>query len=312
MPQTWPDLDGIALAPTLTTLHLWSQVVGKVRLMLTPWENHGWHVPLYISARGLETGLIPIPGRGLNLEIDLVDERLRLEVTDGRNRLVALQPGSMADFLARVTDALGALGVEVSLNAMPAEIADATRFDQDHAHRDFDGEVARTYWRALVEVHRVFQLFRTRFQGKCSRVHLFWGAFDLAVTRFSGRVAPRHPGGAPHMPNAVAREAYSHEVSSAGFWPNLEGDGGPCFYAYAYPAPAGFDAQLVRPAAARFDPALGEFALPYSAVASSPDPDAALLDFLQSTYEAAADLARWDRAGLERPQGRLGQPPEGS
>ena len=304
----WNALSGLALAPTLTTLHLWSQLVGKIRLMLTPWENHGWHVPLYVCARGLETGLIPVPGGALNITLDLVGERLRLEVTNGEERAIPLQSGSMADFLAQLTVALEALGIAVAVNTMPAEIAGAVRFDQDHAERGFDGEVARAFWRALVDVHRVFQLFRTRFVGKCSRIHLFWGAFDLAVTRFSGRRAPPHPGGAPHMPNIVARDAYSHEVSSAGFWPNLDGSDGPSFYAYAYPKPAGFEARAIRPASARFDAGFGEFILPYHAVASSPDPDAALLEFLQSTYEAAADLAAWPRAELEGPQGMLGHP----
>lgn len=310
--DVWPDLGPLTLGPTLGALHLWSQVVGKVRLMLTPWENHGWHVPLYVTPRGLATGLIPVPGSALTIEFDLVAAELVTRASTGADRRFALGPLSVADFHERTLSAVRGLGIGVAIDPMPVEIADAVRFDEDHEVRGFDPGVALTYWRALVEVHRVFQLFRTRFDGKVSPVHLFWGAFDLAVTRFSGRAAPAHPGGAPFMNDAIAREAYSREVSSAGFWPNLEGDGGPAFYSYAYPSPDGFSERSVRPAEARFDRALGEFVMPYAAVRASADPDAALLDFLQSTYDAAADLAGWDRAMLDRPQGRLGRPPEGS
>ena len=308
----WPDLSGLALQPTLVSLHLWTQVVGKVRLMLTPWENHGWHVPLYVSARGLATGLIPVPGNALTVEFDLVAAELLLRSSRGAEARFTLEPRSVADFHSRVLSALGGMGIEVGIHPMPCEIAGAVRFDEDLEVRGFDHGVALAYWRALVEVHRVFQLFRTRFVGKVSPIHLFWGAFDLAVTRFSGRGAPRHPGGAPFMDDAIAREAYSQEVSSAGFWPNLEGEGGPAFYSYAYPVPDGFAERGIGPEQARFDGALGEFVLHYEAIRSSADPDAALLDFLQSTYGAAADLAQWDRPRLERPQGLLGRPPEGS
>lgn len=306
----WPTLDGVDLEPTLTALHLWSQVVGKVRLMLTPWINHSWHATLYVSARGLSTGLIHAPGTSVEFEFDLVAGGLQIRDTQGRERRVALAPQSVADFYAATMAALGELGVAVDLRCTPCEIPDAIAFYDDHAPRPYDGDVAWTYWRALTQVHRVFQLFRSRFVGKCSPVHLFWGSFDLAVTRFSGEPAPLHPGGAPHMPAAVMREAYSQAVSSAGFWPGGAGIP-PSVYSYAYPVPDGFGAAAVSPAAARFDPALGEFLLPYEAVRTAADPDAVLLDFLQTSYAAAADLARWDRARLEGPTGPYGHPPPG-
>jgi hypothetical protein len=303
----WPELSGPTLQPTTAALHLWCQVVGKVRLMLTPWINHSWHVPLYVSARGLTTGLIPAGARAFEMEFQLLEDALVLRDTDGREQRVALEPQSVATFFANITRALEALKIDVSLDSMPCELPDAVPFESDTAMRAYDGDMARTYWRALVQIHRVFQLFRTRFVGKCSPIHLFWGSFDLAVTRFSGRPAPRHPGGVPYLPDAVARDAYNQEVSSAGFWPG--GDEGPSFYSYAYPAPVGFDAARLRPPQARFDTALGEFLLPYAAIRASADPDTALLDFLQTSYEAAANLAHWDREFLEGPTGPVGCPP---
>jgi hypothetical protein len=308
----WPDLAGLALQPTIGTLHLWSQVVGKVRLRMTPWENHSWHVPLYVSARGLTTDFVPAGPKALAIDFDLLTDRLLLCDTDGGAEEVALRDQSVAAFFEATMAALSALGIDLRIDRMPNEIPDAVPFHLDTALRGYDGAVARSYWRALVRVQNVLQRFRTRFVGKCSPIHLFWGSFDLAVTRFSGRPAPRHPGGAVHMSDAVAREAYSHEVSSAGFWPGGGGVSEPSFYSYAYPAPAGFSQAAVGPAAAFFDATLGEFLLPYSAVRSSDDPEAALLDFLQSTYEAAANLAHWDRQALERPTGALGHPPAGS
>lgn len=311
----WPRLEGLDLRPTIEALHLWSQVVGKTRLMLTPWINHSWHVTLYVSARGLTTGPIHAPRTGLGqttfeMEFDLIADALVIRDTLGRERRVPLGPQSVAAFYAAAMQALAELGVSVDLRCMPCEIPGAIAFTDDHAPRAYDGEVARRYWRALVQVHRVFQLFRSRFVGKCSPVHLFWGSFDIAVTRFSGRGAPLHEGSAPHMPGVVMREAYSQEVSSAGFWPG--GDGvAPSFYSYAYPAPDGFEGARVAPAAAGFDKSFGEFLLPYEAVRNATDPDAALLDFLQTTYDAAADLARWDRSRLEVPTGPYGHPPEG-
>lgn len=310
--KNWPHLDGVDLAPTLETLHLWSQVVGKVRLALTPWENHGWHVPFYLSPQGFATGLMQVPGLAFTIEFDLLAAALVLRTTAGEERRLTLADGSVAAFQQRVAEALRCIGVAVTIDVMPCELPQATRFDQDHRERTFDPQVAQRYWRALIEVQRVLQLFRTRFTGKVSPIHLFWGAFDLAITRFSGRAAPPHPGGAPHLDDAVMREAYSREVSSAGFWPNLGSPDGPCFYSYAYPVPNGYSEGQVEPADARFDASLGEFVLPYTAVLASDDPDAMLLAFLQSTYEAAADLADWDRQLLDREQGRLGRPPPNS
>lgn len=300
--KTWPELTAARLWPTMETLQLWTQVVGKVRLSQTPWLNHGWHVTLRVSARGLTTGLIPHGAVGFEMEFDFIASALVIRVSDGGERRVALRPGAVADFYTEVMDALAGLGVACRIDQTPDEMAEATPFPEDTRHREYDAAVARDYWRALVQVDRVFNLFRTGFLGKCSPVQLFWGAFDLAVTRFSGRRAPLHPGGVPNLPDAVTHEAYSHEVSSAGFWP---GDPGrdPSFYAYAYPAPAGFEAAAVSPAAAHWDAALGEFVLPYAAVRAADDPDAALCAFLESTYQAAADLAAWDREALECPRG---------
>lgn len=312
MVSAWPDLERLPLSPTLKTLHLWTQVIGKVRLMLTPWENHAWHVPFYLSPRGFITGLMAQPGLAVQAEFDLLAEVLILRTTAGDDSSLPLGPGRLSDFYDTALAAFRTAGIEVAIDPMPNELPDGVRFDRDHEMRGFDAAVARQYWRALLEMHRVFQLFRTRFMGKISPIHLFWGAFDLAVTRFSGREAPPHPGGAPFLNDAVAREAYSREVSSAGFWPNLDSSEGPCFYSYAYPMPGGYAAHPVRPAMARFDAALGEFVLPYAAVRASADPDQTLLDFLQTTYEAAADLAGWDRQRLDRDQGLLGKPPVGS
>ncbi|MDB5734797.1 MAG: hypothetical protein JWP16_1007 [Alphaproteobacteria bacterium] len=307
----WPNLTGLDLKPTTDALHLWSQVVGKVRLMLTPWVNHSWHVPLYLSAVGFGTGLIPAQRRSMEIEFDLLADLLVIRDTLGQVRRVKLEPRSVASFYADTMNALRELGLEVRLDPMPCELTDCVPFHADVILRNYDGDTARSYWRAMIQAQRVFHVFRTRFVGKCSPIHLFWGSFDLAVTRFSGRAAPRHPGGAPHLSDAVAREAYSQEVSSAGFWPGGGNVIGPTFYSYAYPAPSGFGDAMVEPGAAGFNTEMGEFLLSYETVARSPDPDAALLDFLQTTYEAAANLARWDRQILERPTGLLGMPPPG-
>jgi hypothetical protein len=307
--NAWPDLSGLTLQPTMEALHLWSQVAGKIKLMTTPWLNHSWHVPLYVTARGLSTGLMSTPARSFEIEFDLLSDRMIVRDTDGREQSVALQPQSVADFHAAAMRALSALNLEVEIDCMPCELDGAVPFHQDDAMRQYDGNVARAYWRALLQIQRVFHLFRTRFVGKCSPIHLFWGSFDLALTRFSGRAAPPHPGGAVHMSDAVAREAYSQEVSSAGFWPGGGPVKAPSFYSYSYPTPSGFGAVGVAPAAAYFDAAMGEFLLPYDAVSTSADPDEALLSFLQSTYEAAANLGQWDRATLEGPAGPIGSPP---
>ena len=303
----WPDLAMFDLRPTIDALHLWSQVVGKVRLMLTPWINHSWQATFYLSSRGFATGPIFVDTRAFEKEFDLSDDLLRIDTVEGDERRVKLEVQSVAAFYEATMAALAELGVAVDVRRMPCEIPDAVAFDEDHAQRAYNPDIARTYWRAMLQVQRVFLLFRSRFVGKCSPIHLFWGSFDLAVTRFSGRDAPPHPGGMPHVPNAVAREAYSREVSSAGFWSGVDY---PTFYSYAYPAPEGFSLARVGPETAMFDAQLGEFLLPYDAVRSNSDPDTTLLLFLQSTYEAAANLAHWERSRLERPQGRLGELPE--
>ena len=295
----WPDLPVAAWKDTYATLHLWTQVVGKVRLARTPAVNHWWHIPLYVTARGLTTSPVPDGGRTFQIDFDFHDHALRIETSDGGRRQLPLAPRPVADFYQDVIAALDALGVKVHIWTMPVEIADPVPFEKDRTHAAYDRQAAHTCWRLLVQADRLLKAFRGRFAGKCSPVHFFWGSFDLAVTRFSGRAAPPHPG-APNVSVRVTREAYSHEVSSAGFWPGGGAVPEPAFYAYAYPAPAGFKDYPVRPAGAAYSPDLGEFLLPLSAVRRSPDPDAAVLDFLQSTYEAAAELAEWDRATLER------------
>jgi len=305
----WPALPFAAWKDTRDTLHLWTQIVGKIRLSLTPWINHSWHVALYLTARGLTTSPIPYDGREFQIDFDFIDHVLWMRTSDGHFRQLMLAPMPVAQFHAELLAALAELGIEVRINPMPNEIAEAIPCDRDRVHASYDREYAARFWRVLLGAHRVFALFRTRFLGKVSPVHFFWGSFDLAVTRFSGRLAPPHPGGVPHLPDAVAREAYSHEVSSAGFWP---GGGGPvdyaAFYSYAYPAPEGFASAAVRPAQAFFSKDLGEFILPYEAMHAAPDPERMLMDFLQSTYDAAADLARWDRTALECATGEPARP----
>jgi hypothetical protein len=277
---------------------MWTQIVGKLRMALTPPVNHWWHVPLYVSARGLTTSPIPVDGRSIEIAFDFLEHRLRIACSDGRMETVALRPVSVAQFYRETFAALAALGVTAHIWTMPCEVENAIPFDADEVHRSYDADAAQRFWRVLAQADRVMKAFRARFIGKASPVHFFWGSFDLAVTRFSGRRAPAHPG-SPLSPASVSVEAYSHEVSSCGFWPGAPGIG-PMFYAYAYPEPAGFKAAAVRPDAAGFDASLGEFVLPYEAVRAAGDPDALLLDFFQSTYEAAADLAGWPRAELER------------
>jgi hypothetical protein len=310
-PKTaWPALSYARLRPTVETLHLFTQVVGKVAVARSPWLNHSWHLTLRLSARGLVTPMIPAGAVSVQLELDFLRQALVVRCTDGGERRVALAPGTIAGFYAEAMDALAVLGAPTRIVAAPNELADPTPFAQDHERRAYDPDAARDLWRALVQIERVFARFRTRFVGKNSPIHFFWGSADLAVTRFSGRRAPPHPGGIPNLPDAVTREAYSHEVSSAGFWAGDEGTPEPSFYSYAYPTPAGFGAAKAAPAGARFDERLGEFILPYDRVRDAADPDQALLAFLQATYEAAADLADWDRAALERAEGPVGAPPE--
>lgn len=295
----WPDLPFPDWRDTALTLHLWTQVVGKVRLALTPWLNHGWQVPLYVTARGLGTSPIPIDdGEVLEMEFDFVAQRLAARTSSGGEDALPLRPQTVADFYSGVLGLLTGLGVAVRIHPMPNEVADPIPFDKDRTHAAYDAAAAHRFWRALLQVDRVFKLFRTGFLGKASPVHFFWGSFDLAVTRFSGRPAPPHPGGVPGLPDAVTREAYSHEVSSAGFWPGGDAFPRAAFYSYAYPEPPGFRDRSVTPGA-HFDAALGEFVLPYDRVRAAADPDAMLLDFLSSTYAAAADAGQWDRSALE-------------
>ncbi len=306
--ERWPELPYAAWKDTRDTLHLWTQVVGKIRLALTPWLNHSWHVTLYVTPRGLTTSPIPYGAGSFAIDFDFIDHVLRLRASGGQVRQLLLKPMTVAEFYEDVMTALRELGVVVRIDTMPNEIPDAVPFEQDREHAAYDRDYANRFWRVLLAAHDVMSHFRTAFLGKASPVHFFWGSFDLAVTRFSGRKAPRHPGGVPNLPDAVVQEAYSHEVSSAGFWP---GGGGPidyaAFYSYAYPAPEGFGAARVRPAAAIWSNELGEFLLPYDAVRTARDPDAALMEFLQSTYDAATDLAEWDRAVLECALGECGK-----
>jgi hypothetical protein len=303
---SWPELPLLSWRDTYATLHRWTQVVGKIRLAQSPWLNHSWHVTLYVTARGLSTSPIPYGARNFEIEFDFIDHALSISASDGATRRFALAGHSVASFYARIMALLAELGIHLTIDEMPNELADPVRFPLDTAHASYDAQAVRRLFAILVNADRVFRQFRTGFLGKASPVHFFWGSFDLAVTRFSGHRAPRHPGGVPSLPDAVACEAYSHEVSSAGFWPGSGMIDYPAFYSYAYPEPAGFRLARVKPEAAFFSEAVGEFILPYDAVRTADDPDKALFDFLQSTYEAAADAAKWDREALECDSGRPG------
>jgi hypothetical protein len=304
MTAAWPELPYAAWRDTVLTLQLWTQIVGKARLALTPWLNHSWQVPLYVTARGLGTSPMPADGEILEIEFDFVAHRLNARTSAGAANGFALTPQTVAEFRHQVLTLLAELGVTVAINDTPNELPDPIRFSRDVTHASYDAAAAHRFWRALVQVDRIFKHFRSGFLGKASPVHFFWGSFDLAVTRFSGRPAPLHPGGVPSLPDAVVREAYSHEVSSAGFWPGNDAFPQAAFYSYAYPEPPGYRDRNVT-AGARFDATLGEFILPYDAVRGAADPDALLLDFLQTTYAAAADAAHWDRGALDC---ALGQP----
>jgi len=295
----WPALPLDSWQDTYETLHLWSQIIGKIRLSQMPWINHSWHVPLYVTARGLTTSLIPHGNRGFEIDFDFIDHRLHIAASDGERSSFALEPMPVAEFYRKVMTALDELAIDVQIWQMPVEIPDPIEpFSENGTQSAYDAEAVERFWKALLQIHRVFTAFRANFIGKVSPVHFFWGAFDLAVTRFSGRTAPKHPGGAPNCADWVMEEAYSHELSSAGFWPGA-GLGEAAFYAYAYPEPDGFAEHAIRPREAYYNRELGEFVLPYEAVRTAEDPDAMLLDFLQSTYEAAAILAGWDRDALE-------------
>jgi Family of unknown function (DUF5996) len=302
--QPWPELPTASWRDTYATLHLWTQIIGKIRLVRSPWLNHSWHVALYVTARGLTTSPIPDGDRSVQIDLDFIDHTLRISTSDGAARQFSLPGKSVATFYATVMADLAALGIPTDIDEMPNELPEPVRFSQDDRHASYDPEAVGRFHQILVNVDSVFKQFRTGFLGKASPVHFFWGSFDLAVTRFSGRRAPRHPGGVPHLSDEVACEAYSHEESSAGFWPGSGTIDYPAFYSYAYPEPAGFRGTKVRPDAAFFSEALGEFILPYDAVRTAVAPDQALLEFLQSTYEAAANAAKWDRDALECAPGR--------
>ena len=296
---SWPELPTAAWRDTYATLHLWTQIVGKIRLARSPWLNHSWHVALYVTARGLTTSPVPDDGRTFQIDLDFIDHVLRISSSDGQQRQFALAGHSVASFHAAIMAALKDLAIHVVIDEMPNEVPAPIRFPEDDKHASYDPAAVRRFFQILGNADRVFRQFRTGFLGKASPVHFFWGSFDLAVTRFSGRRAPRHPGGVPNLPDAVACEAYSHEESSAGFWPGSGAVDYPAFYSYSYPEPRGFRTTQVLPDAAFFSEALGEFILPYDAVRTAENPDKALLDFLQSTYEAAAISAKWDREALE-------------
>ena len=308
MTNAWPDIPYEPWKDTAGTLHQWLQIVGKFRLAESPWVNHSWHATFYLNARGLTTSLVPYRGVGVEAVFDFPGRTLSIERTDGARHSIALEPMSVAEFYQRFVDGLRALSIDTRIHGAPNELPDPVPFAENKEPAAYDGEAAERFWRAMVQVDRVMNRFRTGFLGKVSPVHLFWGSFDLAVTRFSGRTGPRHPGGFPALPDAVTREAYSHEVSSAGFWSGAGGLGYPAFYSYAYPVPEGFATQPVEPAEARFDEGLGEFLLSYDAVRTSSDPDQTLLSFLQTSYEAAAVCGKWDREALETPLGEPGVP----
>ncbi|HJR60372.1 MAG TPA: DUF5996 family protein [Vicinamibacterales bacterium] len=298
--DVWPSLPLDQWRETCATLHMWTQIVGKIRLVQTPWINHSWHATLYLVARGLTTSPVAHGTRIFQIDFDFIDHQLRIQTTDGSTGGFALEPQSVATFYARLMEEMRRLHLDVKIWGTPNEVVDAIPFDQDDVHRAYDREYVSRFWRILVQADRIFKVFRSRYIGKCSPVHFFWGAPDLAVTRFSGRRAPEHPGGVPNLPDRVTREAYSHEVSSCGFWAGGGPIPYPAFYSYAYPEPAGFADAAIKPAEAFYSTDLREFVLPYDVVRQSASPDDTLLAFLQTTYEAAADLAKWDRALLER------------
>ena len=309
MRDTWPELPLGAWRDTYATLHMWTQIVGKTRLALAAPQNHWWHVTQYVTARGLTTSPMPYGERTFEIELDFIDHQLTVSTSDGAVAGMALAPLAVAEFYQQYLQLLHSLGLDVKIWPMPVEVESSLRFPDDWAHASYDAEWANRAWRVLVQTDRVLKRFRGRFLGKASPVHFFWGSFDLAATRFSGRRAPPHPGGAPNLGNWVMQEAYSHECSSAGFWPGGGPIPEPVFYAYAYPEPEGFKSYPVGPATARYDETMREFVLPYEAVRTSSTPDDTLLEFLQTTYAAAADLARWDRQALER-QEAIARPQE--
>jgi hypothetical protein len=299
MSVAWPAIPYEGWKDTCATLHRWTQIVGKVRLARSPWVNHSWHATFYVTSRGLTTSPIPFGERTADIDFDFIDHLLHIRASDGSEKSVSLEPKTVADFYREALRSLADLGFEVRIDRRPNEIEEGTPFDEDQKHRAYDPDSAHGFWLSLVQADRMFKKFRSRFLGKVSPVHFFWGSFDLAVTRFSGRRAPVHPGGVPNLPDWVTREAYSHEVSSCGFWPGNDKFPRPAFYAYAYPEPDGFGKQGVKPEGAFYSEDWREFFLPYDAVREAPDPDATLLDFLETTYAAAANRGDWDRDALE-------------
>ena len=306
--NVWPALPFAEWKDTAITLHMWTQIVGKIRLTLTPWTNHSWHVTLYVTSRGLTTSPIPHGVCTFEIQFDFINHQLLVDKSDGARRKLELKPQSVADFYRTLMRTLEDLDLPVTINTMPNEIENPVPLDQDEEHHSYDPEYANRFWRVLVQSDRVFKEFRSRFCGKCSPVHFFWGSFDLAVTRFSGRPAPPHPGGVPHLPDAITREAYSQEVSSLGFWPGNAAIPTPVFYSYAYPEPPGFAGAKVQPPEVYYESKLREFILPYDAVRTDEKPDEVLLDFAQSAYDAASKLGRWDRDALEEKKPALHPP----
>ena len=298
--EAWPELPLAAWRDTCATLHMWTQIAGKVRMALSAPVNHWWHVVLYVTPRGLSTSAIPHGAQSFEIEFDFLEHQLSITTSARNTRSFPLRPMPVAEFYRRTMTSLKELGIEAPIWPVPVEVEENIPFDRDEKHAAYDPEWAARFWRVLLQADRVLKEFRSRFIGKASPVHFFWGAFDLAVTRFSGRTAPEHPGGFPNVGQFVMREAYSHQVSSAGFWPGGGAVDEPAFYAYAYPEPDGFRHYRVEPAEAYYHDTLREFVLPYEAVRTAADPDQALLRFLQTTYDAAAELAHWDRAALER------------
>ena len=298
----WPALPFADWQDTCRTLHLWTQIVGKTRLALAPMENHWWQVTLYLTARGLTTSPMPAGGRTLTVDFDFIAHRLEIRLSDGAGRNLSLRPRPVADFHAEYLAAMRGLGVELRMHPVPVEMETVIPFAEDRTHAEYDADAAHRWWRLLARADQVLKRFRGRFLGKASPVHFFWGSFDLAATRFSGRPAPRHPGGAPNCPDYVMTEAYSGECSSCGFWPGGGVVAEPAFYAYAYPEPPGYPEQRAGPDGARYSSELREFILPGEALFAAADPESVVLEFLQSTYDAAADLGHWDRASLERPR----------
>jgi hypothetical protein len=301
--QDWPELTYDQWSDTLETLHMWSQVVGKVRLKCTPWTNHSWHVPLYVTPSGLTTSTIHHGTRQFDIEFDFRQHALTIRASDGKHQTIALRPRTVASFYEELMGHLEKLGFPVRVYEVPSEVPDPIRFPDDTVHNGYDPAAAVRFSQVLNQSVRIFSVFRAQFLGKCSPVHFFWGSFDLAVTRFSGRRAPVHPGGIPGLPDWVTREAYSHEVYSCGFWPGGPSSPSAAFYAYAYPVPVGLGEVSVTPPQAFWSGEMGEFFLPYDAVRTADDPDDALMSFLQDTYRAVADLGDWNRPELEVPVG---------